>query len=128
MAGDLTGIQQIHVSVTDVEASVAFYRDILGLEHLFTVPGRPVAFFDSGGVRLYLAVPEDEAYRSRPVIYYAVDDLEAAYARTIGRGAPSLSAPTMVHREADGELWIAFVSDPDGTPVGLSEQRAASPV
>jgi len=121
-------VSLVTLGVNDLGRSVAFYRDILGLEHLFTVPGRPVAFFDSGGVRLYLAVPEDEAYRSRPVIYYAVDDLEAAYARTIGRGAPSLSAPTMVHRDADGELWIAFVSDPDGTPVGLSEQRAASPV
>ena len=38
-----TGILQIHVSVTDVERSVEFYRDVLGLRHLFTVQGQPMA-------------------------------------------------------------------------------------
>ena len=53
-------IAQIHISVTDLERSVAFYRDVLGLTHLFTVPGQPMAFFQSGDVRLYLGVPESE--------------------------------------------------------------------
>ncbi len=123
MPNAITGIMQIHISVTDVERSVAFYRDTLGLQHLFTVPGQPMAFFDVGGVRLYLGVPEDEAYRSHPVLYYAVDDVDAAYAAVLQRGAASLSVPHRVHRDDDGELWMAFVADPDGTPVGLSEQR-----
>ncbi len=124
MTNNITGIMQIHISVSNVERSVAFYRDVLGLRHLFTVPGQPMAFFDAGGVRLYLGVPESEAYRSRPIVYYAVDDLDAAYAAVTQRGARSLSQPHAVHRDSDGELWMAFVSDPDGTPVGLSEQRA----
>lgn len=124
MPTDITGIQQIHISVDDIERSVAFYRDTLGLTHLFTVPGQPMAFFDVGGVRLYLGVPEDAAYRSRPVVYYAVDDVDAAYSAVTQRGGTGMSAPHCVHRDDDGELWMAFVSDPDGTPVGLSEQRA----
>jgi hypothetical protein len=33
----------------------------------------------------------------------------------------------MVHRDGDTELWMAFVSDPDGLPVGLmAEVRAGS--
>ena len=36
---------QIHVSVTDLDRSVAFYRDVLGIEFLFRVPGQPMAFF-----------------------------------------------------------------------------------
>ncbi|MGI8652098.1 MAG: VOC family protein [Geodermatophilaceae bacterium] len=61
MAIEHTGILQIHVSVTDIERSVAFYRDVLGLQHLFTVKGQPMALFDAVGVRLYLAVPEGRA-------------------------------------------------------------------
>jgi catechol 2,3-dioxygenase-like lactoylglutathione lyase family enzyme len=61
---------QIHVSVTDVERSVAFYRDVLGIAHLFTVPGQPMAFFASGEVRLYLGVPENADFASRCVLYF----------------------------------------------------------
>ena len=59
-------VGQIHITVTDLDRSVAFYRDVLGLEHLFTVPGQPMAFFDAGGVRLYLGRTEDERFVSRP--------------------------------------------------------------
>lgn len=118
-----TGIGQIHISVTDLERSVTFYRDVLGLAHLFTVPGQPMAFFMAGSVRLYLGVPEDEKFRSRPVVYYRVDDVEADHAAIVARGAVSLSDPHMVHRDAAAELWMAFVEDPDGTPIGLMTER-----
>ena len=62
-------IGQIHVSVTDVDRSVVFYRDVLGIPFLFGVPGQPMAFFDCDGVRLYLGVPESEAYRARGMLY-----------------------------------------------------------
>jgi predicted enzyme related to lactoylglutathione lyase len=120
------GIAQVHVSVTDVEESVRFYRDVLGLQHLFTVPGQPMAFFDAGGTRVYLGVPEDERYRSRPVVYYRVDDVQAAFAAVTGRGAQVLAPPQQVHRDESTELWTAFVADPDGTPVGLMEERPLS--
>jgi predicted enzyme related to lactoylglutathione lyase len=119
----LQGIGQLHISVSDLEESVRFYRDVLGLTHLFTVPGQPMAFFDAGGVRLYLGVPEDERFRSRPVVYYRVGDVDQAFAAVTGRGAERLSGPQVVHRGDGSELWMAFVSDPDGTPVGLMEER-----
>ena len=43
-------------ATTDIARSTAFYRDKLGVKHLFTVP--KMAFFDCGGIRLMLAVPE----------------------------------------------------------------------
>lgn len=116
-------IGQIHVSVTDIDRSVAFYRDVLGLPHLFTVPGQAMAFFMAGSVRLYLGVPEDESFRSRPVIYYRVDDLQADFTGVVERGATVLSPPHPVHRDAAAELWMAFVADPDGTPIGLMAER-----
>jgi predicted enzyme related to lactoylglutathione lyase len=127
MTAGLQGIGQLHISVSDVDESVRFYRDVLGLEHLFTVPGQPMAFFDAGGVRLYLGVPEDDRFRSHPVVYYRVADVEQSFATVTGRGATSLSAPHPVHGDGTTDLWMAFVSDPDGTPVGLMEERPAPP-
>ena len=54
MTGEPNSIGQIHISVDDVDRAVAWYRDVLGLEFLFQVPGQPMAFFNCGGVRLYL--------------------------------------------------------------------------
>lgn len=118
-------IAQIHVSVSDLDRSVAFYRDVLGLPHLFTVPGQPMAFLDAGGVRLYLGVPEDKGFRSRPLIYFAVDGLEETYDAVVARGAEALGPPHKVHSDGTTDLFMAFVADPDGTPIGLMEERPA---
>ena len=123
MSVALGAVGQIHISVTDVERSVAFYRDVLGLKHLFTVPGQPMAFFQAGEVRLYLGVPENEKFRSRPVIYYRVEDLEATYAAVVERGAVSMERPQKVHDDGTTSLYMAFVADPDGNPVGLMEEH-----
>jgi len=123
MSSPLTGIGQLHITVSDLEESVRFYRDVLGLPHLFTVEGQPMAFFQAGSVRLYLGVTEDESFRSRPVVYYSVEDVESAYSEVTGRGAASLARPHVVHRDGGTELWMAFVSDPDGNPVGMMAER-----
>jgi predicted enzyme related to lactoylglutathione lyase len=117
----VTGIGQLHVSVSDLDASRRFYRDVLGLPHLFDAPG--MAFFDAGGVRLYLARPEDERFRSRPVVYYRVADIDSAFAGLVERGAPVIGEPRVVHDDGTSALWVGFVSDPDGTPVAVMEER-----
>lgn len=127
MESSLVGVGQLHISVGDLDASVRWYRDVLGLPLLFTVPGRPMAFLDAGNVRLYLGVPEDERFRSRPVVYYRVDDAHASFAAVTGRGAHVVSEPSVVHRTDGSQLWVAFVADPDGTPVALMEERPGSP-
>jgi predicted enzyme related to lactoylglutathione lyase len=116
-------VGQIHITVTDVDRSVAFYRDVLGLEHLFTVPGQPMAFLDAGGLRLYLGSTEDKRFVSRPTIYYRVDNVDIAWAGITARGAKEISGPQLVHRDGSTQLWMAFVADPDDIPVGLMEER-----
>ena len=122
----VSGIGQLSITVSDLDASVRWYRDVLGLPHLFTVEGQPMAFFQAGDVRLYLGVTEDERFRSRPVVYYSVDDLDVAYDEVTGRGASSMSRPHVVHRDGGTELWMAFVSDPGDNPVGLMSERPAA--
>lgn len=114
---------QVHVSVRDVDRSVEFYRDVLGMEFLFRVPGQPMAFFQSGDVRLYLGTPESPEFASKCVLYFRVDDLDAEYARLGGLGVKFLDEPHVVHRDAGGELWMVFLVDPDGHQIGLMEQR-----
>jgi len=43
------GLFEAHISVRDLERSIAFYRDVVGLELGIAQPERPAAFFGSGG-------------------------------------------------------------------------------
>lgn len=113
----------MHVSVRDVDRSVEFYRDVLGMDFLFRVPGQPMAFFQSGDVRLYLGTPESPEFASKCVLYFRVDDLDAEYARLGDLGVKFLDEPHVVHRDAGGELWMVFLVDPDGHQIGLMQQR-----
>lgn len=60
----LSQIGQISVPVKDVERATAFYRDQLGMAHLFTAPPG-LSFFDCGGVRLMLSRPEGPGQETR---------------------------------------------------------------
>jgi predicted enzyme related to lactoylglutathione lyase len=118
-------LNQIHISVTDVERAVTFYRDVLGVPHEFTVPGQPMAFLRSGAVRLYLGVPESAEFTTRCVLYFTVDDIEAEAARLTAAGYP-VERPHLVHRDGPTELWMAGLRDPDGHHVILTEERSAA--
>jgi DNA-binding CsgD family transcriptional regulator/catechol 2,3-dioxygenase-like lactoylglutathione lyase family enzyme len=114
----LGSLGQISRSVSDIEAASAFYRDVLGLPHLFTFG--ELAFFDCGGTRLYLQQGE---VKPESILYFRVDDIQAAHAELEGRGAKFVSAPHMIHRHADGtEEWMAFLEDPDGRPLAIMAQ------
>ncbi len=116
-------IGQIAVTVTDVDRAVEFYRDVLGLPLLFQAPPG-LAFFDCGGIRLMLSsstVPPlpGDAF----VIYYRVDDIDAAFQTLSARGATFFSNPHLIAKMPDHELWMAFLRDPDGNPIGLMHEK-----
>lgn len=117
-------IGQIHITVADLERSVAFYRDVLGMALLFDVPEQSMAFFDCGGVRLYLGKAEESGARSRPMIYYTVGQIDEACAAVREGGAELGHKPHIVHRTEAMELWMASVPDPDGNHVMLMEERS----
>jgi predicted enzyme related to lactoylglutathione lyase len=120
----LGSLAQVHISVTDVDRSVTFYRDVLGIRHLFTVPGQPMAFFQAGDVRLYLGVPESAEFTSRCVLYFRVDDIDAEVHRLRGHAQP-VGDPHVAHRDGPSELWLADLTDPDGHHIILMEDRVA---
>jgi catechol 2,3-dioxygenase-like lactoylglutathione lyase family enzyme len=120
----LATIGQIHLSVRDVDAAVVFYRDVLGLPFLFRVPLQPMAFFDCDGVRLYIGEPETEEYRTRGMVYFAVPDVDEAYAELSRRGVTFLDAPHVVHRDDHSEIRMAFFRDLDENNLALMTEVA----
>jgi DNA-binding CsgD family transcriptional regulator/catechol 2,3-dioxygenase-like lactoylglutathione lyase family enzyme len=116
-AAPLGAIAQIARTVADVDAAAAWYGEVLGLTLLYAFPG--MAFFDCGGVRLYLAGVERSAPES--ILYFRVDDIPAVHARLLSRGVEFVSAPHRIHCWPDGsEEWLAIFKDNEGRPLGLS--------
>src|SRR5213080_3191257 len=68
----ITAIQQVAVNVKDVERAKVFYRDQLGIRHLFD-GGPKLTFFDCGGVRLMLGTPEKPEFdHPSSILYFRV--------------------------------------------------------
>ena len=108
-------IGQISRSVADIADAELWYRDVLGLPHLFTFG--ELAFFDCGGVRLYLQQGE---VKPESVLYFRVADIHAAASALADKGVEFVSAPHMIHRHQDGaEEWMAFFNDLEGRPLAL---------
>ncbi len=113
-------IMQILVPVSDVDRAADFYADVLGLPLLFRYPGN--AFFDAHGVRLYLAQPSEPAYTGPATLYFRVGDVKTTFESLVARGATVREAPEIAHRDAEYDLWLAFVQDPDGNNIGLMRE------
>jgi DNA-binding CsgD family transcriptional regulator/catechol 2,3-dioxygenase-like lactoylglutathione lyase family enzyme len=112
-------IGQIARSVSDTAASEKWYRDVLGLPHLYTFG--TLAFFDCGGTRLMLS--QEGGVAKESILYLRVPDIAAAHQTLAARGVAFTHAPHMIHRHADGaEEWMAFFTDPDARPMALMSQ------
>jgi methylmalonyl-CoA/ethylmalonyl-CoA epimerase len=119
----LTRIQQIAITVQDVERATAFYRDVLGMRLLFRAPPG-LSFFDCGGVRLMLSLPEGaEAPEGNSILYYATEDIEAAHSVLAGRGVSFIGDPHVVARMPDRDVWLAEFRDSEGNVLALMSER-----
>ena len=118
----LDSIGQIHISVEDIDRAVAFYRDVLGMKFLFQVPGQPMAFFDCGGIRLYLGKSEDPNLVFSPLLYYRVESLDNACAALRASGVELTQEPHLVHKTEEQELWMAGFEDSEGNQLLLMSE------
>ena len=122
----LESIGQIHIGVTDINRAVVFYRDVLGMKLLFEVAEQQMAFFDCGGVRLYLSADQLEDFPSNPLIYYRVSDINQAFEAISGAGVEFEREPHIVHRTPDYDLWMAGFRDPEGNFIHLMNEAPPS--
>jgi methylmalonyl-CoA/ethylmalonyl-CoA epimerase len=115
----LSQIGQVAVTVTNIGEAVQFYRDTLGMKYMFQTP--TMAFFDCGGVRLMLSLPEGPA-TGNSVIYYKIADIQDAHSTLLARGVKFEAAPHLIARMPDHELWMAFFRDTAGNLLALMSE------
>ncbi|MBL8514854.1 MAG: VOC family protein, partial [Betaproteobacteria bacterium] len=117
-------IGQIARTVRDIRAAETWFKSVLQLPHLYTFGN--LAFFDCGGVRLFLS--EGDGVESASILYFRVPDIHAAHAALKARGVEFTDAPHMIHRHADGaEEWMNFFKDNEGRPVAIMAQVKVEP-
>jgi len=122
----------VNLFTRDVEAGVAFYRDLLGMRETFRTPAEGVpehVEMAAGGFTLGLGAIEAarrvhgvDATPGAPamVVVLWTDDVDATYAALLAAGVPTVSAP----HDTGNSNRNAVVRDPDGNLVELVAKRA----
>jgi predicted enzyme related to lactoylglutathione lyase len=119
----LSSIGQIFVRARDLDRAVRFYRDTLGMPFLFQAPPQ-MAFFQCGPTTVMVGVPEKPEFdHPASTIYYLVPDIDAAHATLRSRAVEFITAPHLVHRAPDYELWLADFRDSEGNVLALMDRK-----
>lgn len=114
-----TSLDQYCIHVTDLERSVRFYEQALGLTvtHRIEIPNvSEVVLAGASGNRVQLAWQHD---RKSPLehgnalwkLYLDTDDCAGLYERAIAGGAEPVSGPQHLEQ---WNVTVAFFKDPDG--------------
>lgn len=141
------GISHVAVGVSDMDRSLAFYRDAIGLsvsrdtvEGVFGEQRRAVYLrIGSGDHDPFIVLDQQlstEPFGTPPRILqlgthhfsFWVDDAQSVYEAMVEAGGRTVVQPTQVDSAAYGEaegrgVITAIVKDPDGNPVQI-DQRA----
>ena len=115
-AGPALRLHSVMLGVSDVDASVRFYTELLG----FTLCGRfeEFAFVDVHGTMLTLSGDLAKARPPAPApveLVLAVNGVRDAYAKLRARGVSFLNEPHLI----DGTNEVANFQDPDGHHLSL---------
>jgi methylmalonyl-CoA/ethylmalonyl-CoA epimerase len=124
----LSRIKQIALPVREITKATRFYRDTLGMRHLFDAPPA-LSFFDCGGVQLMLAGPDaqgKDGEQQHAVLFYDVSDIVAVHEKIKSSGAKSIEEPRVIARMNGREIWISSFSDGQGNVVSLMSDVAQS--
>ena len=119
---NITVVDFITVPTEDLERSVAFFEDVLGLSKSVHNPERGFAEFETGNVTLTITdfpAMGMEFHRSTNPFAMHVDDLPAAKRALEAKGV-EFPGETM----DTGVCHMAFFADPDGNPMMLHSRYA----
>jgi len=108
---NLPRVSMIMLGVRDLEKSVSFYRDRLGIDIRQRIPG--FAFLASGALTIVLSEPL--AKNVSPLVgatevIFSVNDVRASYEALKDQGVEFSQEP----RNVSGPMWAANFRDPDG--------------
>jgi catechol 2,3-dioxygenase-like lactoylglutathione lyase family enzyme len=122
------GLNHVSVPARDLEASVAFYVDVLGLERIASPDfGFPVQWLRCGDLQVHLYQREDEG---EPSLYQhfgiTIDDFMDVYRRVRELGVEeSVAFFAAVNELPDGSVQM-YVRDPHGNLVELDHPDAST--
>jgi predicted enzyme related to lactoylglutathione lyase len=122
MSSAITGTDFVGLPITDLDRTVAFYHDTLGLECSVHMPERGFAEFETGNLTLNVFDPDRmglERHPNRNPIALHVDDVPSARAALEARGV-AFVADTF----DTGVCHMAFFADPDGNTLMLHHRYA----
>lgn len=107
--------------VSDLDASLAWYTDILGFSGRFRFGS--YAGIEHGDVQIHLAGPEVPNGRAigQGSIYIFIDDVDAYHAEINARGATAQNPP----KDYEYGMRDFIVTDPDGNIVGFGQEVKA---
>ena len=143
----MKAVRHTGIVVTNMERSLEFYRDLLGLKPVidFEEQGQYIdTLSKTAGVRLrmvklvaddggmvellhYISHPlsrakDNKLYEIGPThVAFTVESIDQTYARLSEAGVKFNSAPVV---SPDGKAKLAFCQDPDGTYLELVEELA----
>ena len=118
----IQNIGQLAINVKDLSRAKAFYRDMLGLQHLFDA-GPHMCFFDCGGVRLLLEVARDPQFaHPSSIIYFRVADINECCQTMMAKGLVFEQKPALVAPMPDHDLWMAFFRDSENNLMALMSE------
>ncbi|WP_286230939.1 VOC family protein [Neobacillus mesonae] len=114
-------VGQIGVPVKNLQRALYFYKEQLGLQLLFNTD--TMVFFECGGLRLLLSLPEQEQYaHASSVVYFQVEDINASYEKLLEKEVEFLGEPHLVANVGQTETWMVFFKDTeDNTHALMSE-------
>jgi len=113
------------LTVADVDATVAFYRDVLGMQPVVFAGGRTALSFGRAKINLHRAGREFEPKAARPgpgtadFCLVTEDPLDDVVAELGARGVPVEVGP-VDRTGATGPMRSVYLRDPDGNLVEIS--------
>ena len=117
----ISGVLQLAIPVRDISRATAFYRDSLGLKFLMGVPN--MAFFDCGGVRLYLSGEGSGHQATGAFVYFRTPDIDGQLAIFKEKKVVIHQEPHVIARMPDHDLWLMWIKDSEGNLLGIMEER-----
>ncbi len=117
----ITGIQQIHVQVDNIERAIDFYKNALGLKLTMSFPDQNMAFFDCNGTRLYLG--KNPEYESKAFIYYQSDNLDNDFQQLKSKQVTIIKEPMIIHKTMEIESWLCAFKDSEGNILHMIQDK-----
>jgi methylmalonyl-CoA/ethylmalonyl-CoA epimerase len=121
----LNGLVQVALGASDPARTIAFYRDVLGLNLMFETAG--MSFFDAGGgVRLMIGPAHGSATKAEGAYFYFEPiDWRATETHLERAGIVFKGSAEVLQRQGERELALRFFEDPDGHALALLGWRAS---